>query len=163
MSNIFRFLTDDGLVGNASNQEITGAADIHWTGPPSGEIWDIYRILVNIRDSGSVNNDTFGALSALSNGCLLSVRRGGPTGTVTIDLLDGHTIKNNGDWSHYCYDMNISSISAGDKQVTARWTFTKGGKPIRLTGGLNEKLVIQTQDDTTGLVEFSIMAQGIKV
>lgn len=161
-SNIYRFLTDDGLVGDGTNQNITGAADVHWCGPPDGETWDIHRVIVNIRDVGTVNADTFGALTELTNGCKFEVRRG-EAQVKMLDLLDGQTIKNNGDWAHVCYDLDISAAAAGAKQVTVRWTFSKGGQPVRLVGGLQERLVFETQDDTTGLVEFSIMAQGVKV
>lgn len=163
MSSVYRYLTDDGLVGDGSNHDITGAADIHWTGPPAGEVWEIYRIIINIRDAGTVNADTFGALSALTNGCKLDVKRGGSSGTSTLDLLDGSTIKNNGDLARHCYDMDISTATAGDKAVTARWTFAKSGEPLKLVGNLNEVLVIQTQDATTNLTEFTVQAQGRKV
>ena len=161
-NNLFRFLTSDGLAGTGSNEDITGAADVHWTGPPDGEIWDIHRIIINVKDTGTVNADTFGALTALTNGCKLELRRG-EAQVKMLDFLDGTTIKNNGDWAHMCYDLNISAAAAGAKQVTCRWTFSKGGQPVRLVGGLQERLVFETQDDTTGLVEFSIMAQGVKV
>jgi hypothetical protein len=77
-------------------------------------------VRLNIRDVGTVNADTFGALSELTNGCKFEVRRGEAQVT-TLDLLDGQTIKNNGDWAHVCFDQNISAAAAGAKQVTARW------------------------------------------
>jgi hypothetical protein len=163
MSGVYRYLTSDGLAGSGSNHDITGAADVHWTGPPAGETWELHRIIINIRDAGTVNADTFGGLSALTNGCTLKVKRGGSGGNVTLDLLDGTTIKNNGDLARHAYDMNISAATAGDKAVTARWTFSKAGEPLKIVGNLNEVLVIETQDATTGLAEFTVMAHGRKV
>ena len=160
MSSIYRFLTSDGAVGTTSNYDLAGAADIHWTGPPAGETWEIHRIIINVEDTGTVNTGTFGALTALTNGCKVDVVRGS---TSVLDLLDGITIKNNGDWSHLCYDLTIGDNAAGTKQVTARWTFAKAGEPLKLVGNLDEKLQVQTQDDTTGLVHFTVMAQGRKV
>lgn len=161
-SPIYRYLTDDGLVGDGSNSDITGAADVHWIAPASDEIWDIYRIIINIRDSGTVNADTFGALSALTNGCTLKVMKGATGSVEKLDLLDGTTLKNNGDLARHCYDMDISTATAGDKAVTARWTFAKAGEPLTLNGGTGDRLVFTTQDDTTGLTEFTIMAHGVK-
>lgn len=162
MSLLFRYLTDDGLVGDGSNQDISGAADVHWIAPAADEIWDIARVIINIRDAGSVNADTFGALTALTNGCLFQVKSGATGAVVDLDLLDGTTIKNNGDLARHCYDMDIATATAGDKAVTARWTFEKNGKPLTLNGGRGERLVFTTQDVTTDLTEFTIMAQGVK-
>ena len=163
MASIYRFLTDDGLVGDGSNYNLTGAADVHWIQPPSDEDWAIERIIINIRDSGTVNADTFGALTALTNGCKVQVRDGAAGTVVKQDLLDGKTIKNNGDFAAFCYDMTISTATAGDKAVSVRWTFAKSGEPVILRGGRGERLVFETQDDTTGLVEFTVMAQGRKL
>jgi hypothetical protein len=165
MSSIYRFLTDDGLVGDGTNQEITGAADVHWIKPPDGEIWRIERLLIQLEDAGSVTWSTFGALSALTNGCKLEKLRGsagGSGGAVVTDLLDGTTIKTNGDFARYCYDVTSAAPGSGNDKITVRWTLSKSGQPLKLVGGLNEELRFTTQDDTTGLVGFTIMAQGWK-
>lgn len=162
-SPIYRYLTDDGLVGSGSNHDITGAADVHWIQPAADEVWEIHRIIINIRDAGTVNASTFGALGALTNGCKLQVLKGTASNIVKLDLLDGTTIKDNGDLARYCYDMTITSATAGDKLVSARWTFAKSGDPIKLVGSVGERLVFTTQDATTGLSEFTVMAQGRKV
>lgn len=158
-SPVYRFLTSDGLVGTASNTDITGAADVHWTAPPADETWEIARIIINLRDAGTVNADTFGGISALTNGCLVQVLTG-VNSVEKVDLLDGLTLKNNGDFARHCYDLNISSATSGDKAVTVRWTFSKSGAPVTLRGGTKDKLVFTTQDTTTGLSEFTVMAQG---
>jgi hypothetical protein len=138
-------------------------ADKYYVGPPSGQVWEIHRIIIDIRDAGTVNADTFGAISSLTTGCTLGVTNGGVDGTTTLDLTDGLTIKNNGNLGRYCYDFNISTATAGDKAVTARWTFNKSGAPIRLSGGLDQKLVFNVQDDLTNLSEMTVMAQGQRI
>jgi hypothetical protein len=163
VSPFFRFLTDDGLVGDGTNFNMNVAADKFYAGPASGETWDIERVIFDIQDGGTTTYATFGALAALTNGCKLDVYRGGITGSSKIDLLDGHVIKTNGDFGAFCYDVEVRAApGGGDDVVQVRWTFGKSGAPLKLNGGLGELLVFQTQDSLTGLSEFHAMIQGVR-
>jgi len=63
-------------------------------------------------------------------------------------------------WARYCYDFEVSTFGAGNENGHARWTFAKSGTVIRLDGDSNERLVIELEDDFTGLVEHCFQVQG---
>ena len=128
--------------------------------PPAGEVWNLWRALVYIQDSGAFRAEGYGAASStgLTNGLLLKVV--GTTGNEVLDLLDGHPIKRNAGWALYCYDADLKSWSVGDEMLVARWTFNNAGVPIVLSS--TEKLQMTVRDNLTGLVEQSIVIQGNK-
>jgi len=161
--NVFRYLTDDGLVGDGTNHlMVVGAADIFYAGPAAGKVWDIHRAIFLIEDATTMTASLFGGISALGNGCTLTKTVGGPTGAVVLDLLDGNPIKKNGDFGGFCYDVNWTAPGQGNDLLLCRWTFAKSGSPLQLVGAKTENLVFGVNDALTGLVDFSCMIQGIE-
>ena len=161
--NIFRYLTDDGLTTGERSMVVNGGTTPvpYYAGPAAGEVWDIHRMLVYIED-GSASASTYGGISALTNGLTLKTTTGGLTGATNIDVLDGHPIAKNSDWSGTCYDLNITSPGQGNSIVSVRWTFSKGGAPLTLVGHKSEKFVATINDAMAGLVEHHIMIQGVE-
>jgi len=166
MAIIMRFLTDDGLVGDGTNSTIisdgSSTAVPYYTGPPSGKIWEVHRIIVYIEDAGNATSSTYGVLSGLTNGFDLE-HRVGVAGTVVQDLLDGTSVKNNGNWGRYAYDIFYQSAGGGNSTISIRWTFSKTGVPLILRGHRSEKLVFTNNDALAGLVDHTVMLHAVEV
>jgi hypothetical protein len=165
---IFRYLTDDGLVADGTNDDmhVDGSSTTvpFYIGPPSGKYWDIHRMIIFIQDGGAGKVGDYGSITGgLTNGMTVHVHTGGIGGTDILDLLDGETIKTNGEWISICYDVTIAQPGAGDTYVGARWTFEKSGVPLRLSGHRNEVLIVDVNDNLTALVDHRAFIQGVEL
>lgn len=163
---LFEFLDTVGdgsgtknAVGDYSNQQFKIV-------PPAPTIYYIRRMIVNIVDTGNMNAGTYGVLSALSNGISINYVSNG----VTYDLTGEVTVKTNGDWGRYCYDVSISDLGAVTNYVTARWTFAKalGGlvegietpNALTLYGNNGDYFYANLNDDFAGITSHYFMVQG---
>ena len=163
MSTVYRFLTDDGLVSDGTNElVISASADKYYAGPSVGKYWHIERMIIYMEDGTAPKINEYGSTGALTNGCLLRTTRGGPDGVETLDLLGGIVVKTNGDWASLCYDIDLSIPGSGNGVVLVRWTFGRAGQPIVLDGARGDKIVLQTQDAMNALVSQRFMIQGVE-
>ncbi len=165
--NVFRYLTDDGLVADGTNQVVVSDGSSvnvpYYAGPDSGEYWHIERMIIYIEDGAASPKITeYGAATALSNGLRLYVTRGGPAGVETLDLMGGGTVKSNGDWASFCYDVQLSQPGSGNGVVSARWTFGHSGESIILSGARNDKLVLLNRDQLNVLVDHRFHIHGVE-
>jgi len=163
---VFRRLTDDGLVGDGTN----AAANVNgsvtpvpfYAGPATGKVWELERMVVEVRDSLPFNVENYGNVATLSNGITLQVKRGGVGGTEVLDLVDGSPIKSGVGWASHCYDYEYKDHGTGDNFFVVRWTFSKAGIPLKLDGFHNDVLVATINDDLTALVDHEFNIQGIQ-
>ena len=157
-----RHLTDTGVSGGTINfnGDYSSAQEIAYIQPPSGEIFQISRLFITIQDTGAFRAERYGALgAALTNG--ISLRVQDDSGTI-IDFADGHKIKTNAIWAHFCYDVDVKTWGVGDELLVARWTFSRYRQNIRLEGSDNERLEITLDDDMTGLVGHWFFVEGFE-
>lgn len=132
--------------------------------PTSTQDFRIERMMVHVQDTGAFAAEEYGAMTALTNGVQVRVR----TSTGTPGALDGIThdltgtlpVKTNAQWGRQCYDVRVDTWAAGDEFLSARWTFSKGGYPLRLDGTLGQYLEVHLQDSTTGLNEHNFYVNG---
>lgn len=118
----------------------------------------IERLLVLIVDNGVIGVSTYGALSELTNGIIIDVKRDNQS---IFDLCDGVPVKSNAAWQRLCFDVSINDKGAGnDGYIGVRWTFERAGYPVRLVAG--DKFVVTVQDDLSGLMEHRFMIQGFE-
>jgi hypothetical protein len=121
---------------------------------------DMTRIICEIRDNTGMDFETFGGLTALTNGVVIRVNNGDGT------FRNLYNFKSNGDIILQSFDHDFATnIGGGTRGFTARITWagqTKHGVAIRLDGavGTGEKLEIVIQDDLTGLTRMHWVAQG---
>jgi hypothetical protein len=160
---ISRFLSDDGTT--SGTKEILGdyseTADEFTVAPPSGQVFEIARIIVFVQDTGAFDAGDYGAISSgITNGITVAVRDA--SGTIT-DLCDGVPITNNAGWARTCYDAQSLAWGTGDNMLTARWTFAKARAVPVLDGSKGEYLSAMVNDDLSDLVSHTIMAQGRSV
>jgi len=160
---INRFLTDDGLEGDGTNQSANRNGSVtavpFYAGPRTG-VWEINRMLILIEDNAVIAADDYGGVSVLTNGVSIDVKEGGSGGTVLQDMTDGFTIKSNVHWAGLCYDMTEHTFGSGNNFIVVRWSFSRSGQPIILNSNRNENLVVTVNDDLTGLVEHNFLIQG---
>ncbi|MCW2309717.1 hypothetical protein [Rhodobium gokarnense] len=155
---LFRYLDtvgDGSGTKNAVGNYASPTQDFRIT-CPANEIYVISRMLVLLRDGGTLSADEYGNLSALTNGILVKVLDSGDS--ELIDLTDNVPIKSNLHWSRLCYDVTEHDWATGDNFVAVRWTFAASGAPILLTAG--ESLAVRLSDDFTGMVEQYFHVQG---
>ena len=117
---------------------------------------DYTRIIIHILGSSSMDDGKFGNLTALLRGCVFRKKNAGG------DYTNYFNVKTNGEIGELAYDkMYDDKAPAGVYGFSSRLTFggqSKVGVVLRLS--TNEELQLVVQDDLTGLVRFSITAEG---
>lgn len=159
-----RQLESPHLIGDSVEVAITNMAtqigtmatpEIYYVGPPAGEVWHITRILFELTHGTAGDLGLFGDQPALTNGVVLR------------SYIDGvyHVFtnwKDNSDMKVDMYDVEFDPRSGGGGSygTTGRGTFKKAGVVVRLDGDSGDELQVMVQDDLTGLVSFTMKAQG---
>jgi len=134
--------------------------------PGAGEIFQLRRLIIFIKDTGLLHADFYGVNVVLTNGITIKHTRDTPTGPLTTiwDITDGVPIMKNPHWKRLCHD-EIPSLygGGGDDSVTYRYTFDRDGKPLILNGDNNDQLIITLNDDFSALVEHCFRVGMIKL
>ena len=118
----------------------------------------IYRMLIYIEDNGTMNYDTYGSISALTNGIRVFYKQQPNGKKFYID--GGYAIQTNGNWAKICYDVDIKAIGSGNSHFAARWTFANAGTSIYLNVGGEIGVELNDDFNGTGLIEHKIVVQG---
>lgn len=126
-----------------------------------GEKLLVSRLMVHVVDGGSFDSGSYGNGITLSNGMQVFYRRNIDGTLVDFDVTDGFPIKTNVDWGRWCFDLALSEFGSGNESLNARWTLTKYGTPYGIILNEGERLGIRVNDDMTGLIEQSIIAEGL--
>lgn len=153
-------LTDTGIAAGTNNLigDYSSEATIFWVQPPAGVILDVYRLLIEIADTGSFDADSYGNGITLTNG--IQLRKQNDSGTM-YDFTAGGNVVTNANWGRYCYDHMLSDFGSGANYMHVRWTFARMGMPLRLNGDKNERLEVVLHDDFSGLVRHHYASQGV--
>ncbi len=158
---IRRFLDVDGD-GTGVNDAIgdysrMAEAEAFYIQPPAGTIYIIERMIVFVEDAGTFDSGSYGNGITLATGVVVRIQN--DSGTLH-DLTAGIAIKTNPQWGQCCYDAVVSKYGSGNESLSVRWTFAKGGYPLRLIGDNNERLEILLHDDFTDLVQHTFKIEG---
>lgn len=155
---IYKFLTQLG----SDNIQQTGSGEFFfYFRPTHGKRAYIERLIVHLEDTGSIDADGFGNGAALNRGLKIGVQRPSfGSDNWDFDLLDGQTIKTNGQWGGVCFDVDVRGWGTGDEVLAVRWTFGRSGQPLELDGGNDECVVVWFDEDLSGLNEHTMMVQG---
>ena len=117
----------------------------------------IYRLIIYLEDVGAFKSDRYGVDLVLTNGIHVRTHNGGDT--VHADLTAADPIMTNAQWGALCYDVSLDTFGTGNNgSLTVRWTLANAGAPVTLSAG--EYLAVDLEDDYTGLVKHTFMAQG---
>ena len=157
---VFKFLENEAgetaAIGEYQDAEL-GETDFFFQ-PEAGQIVDLHRMIVQVRDAGSPDSGKYGNDIDLTEGIRVLVLDS--EGGIILDLTDGHPIKTNAEWARKCFDSVPSSYGSGDAYVSVRWTFSKAGMPLTLSGDRGERLAVRLNDDYSGLKDHSFQVQG---
>jgi hypothetical protein len=116
----------------------------------------IVRLMFMVRDSGAFSADEFGNTTALTNGVNILYTEASGEQTSLTPL----PIKLNAGFGAYAYDVSLPSGTV-DQVLLSRWTFSKFmGSSAGLVLKPGDKLSADVADDFSGLLDFTICAQG---
>lgn len=127
--------------------------------PLTGQAGDLIRVVLRIESGSAMDYTKFGSLAALTNGCVLRVKR------ENGDFRNQVNFKTNGDFIEKAYD-NISQAKSGGGGFgfVSRLTYggqSKHGVTIRIDGDLGEEWQLVIQDDlSSGLTLLQMSAAG---
>jgi hypothetical protein len=124
--------------------------------PPSDKIYQLRRMNTEILAANFNSAALYGALT-LANGMRIYIEN---DSGIIKEYTNGFTIKRNHDWSLLAGVDSVISGGAGTDALNIRWTFPNGGSEMILNGANNERLVLEVQDDQTGLVDQLSQIQG---
>lgn len=159
---VFRFLdtNGDGSGTKNANGNYSVTPETFYIQPPAGEKFEIYRMILTIEDSGSIDASAYGNGITLTNGVEFAVYDGDDV--LKLDLLDGDPIITNGDWARIMYDINITNFGVGNQYLNGRFTIRNAGAALLLDGKLGDRLEIKLNDDFSGLVKHYFFVEGYK-
>lgn len=155
---IGRFLdtNGNGTGTKNANGNYSGAEEIFYIQPPSGQKYKIGSLVISIVDNGAYGYDNYGAMNALTNGIIFRVRNG--AGTVLLDITDGIPIKKNAGFTRI-----TSEFYTPKDHIFIRINFVDSfGSSITLDGDNGEKLEAVLNDNFTGVIEHYFYAAGSK-
>lgn len=163
---LFRHLTDDGLVCDGTNQDMTvdgssTAVPFHIT-VPAGERYYIGRLIFSLMDGGTWNPVNFSGLGApLTNGITLKVMEGT---TEILDLLDNLPWKTTHQMlqaaTRFLEDPYAGGILDDAVLITIDF-FVLIGDSLFLEEGQRLELIVS--DNLTGISAFNCRVYGQKV
>lgn len=147
-----------GLIAQNVNGSITPVKFL--IKPPSTHKYILKRMNVHAIDANFNNALNYGTISTLANGIRVYIEN--DIGIVK-EYTSNFKIKHTHDWALLAGTDSITEGSAGADPLTVRWTFARGCSDIVLDGSKNERLVVEIQDDLSGLDEQSSVVQGCRI
>lgn len=155
------YSTSDTMNRGSIDMQVDGSTTpvVFAVTPLSHQSGDITRVIFTIESTSAMDYTTFGSIAALTNGCVLRVKRSNG------DYRNIVTFKSNGDYIEHSFDnLFQEKVGGGGYGFVGRSSFggqSNRGVVIRLDGALNESLELVVQDDlSTGLTKLNMVAQG---
>lgn len=161
--------TGDGSGNYSANDDYDAdPREFKVTAQPGEHIF-VTRMIVSVEDTGTFDSGGYGNGSVLAEGIEVYVKN--PAGEIayylTMDGASPHPVKSNGEWSHYCFDIQLHSFGSGNQHLAVRWTFAhqtdvniRGERDagVELLPGWS--IVVLCQDSMTHLVDHHFLMQG---
>ena len=117
----------------------------------------ISRLIVYIEDVGNFQSGKYGTDIVLTEGIHVMVHNADDS--MAADLTAAQPIITNAQWGALCYDVTVDKFGTGNNNsLIVRWTFSNAGAPVTLSQG--QYLAVDLNDDFSGLVKHTFMAQG---
>lgn len=124
---------------------------------PSGKtVHVIDKIIISIEDDAPIDADGFGGIVALTNGCLLKIKRGGSETVNLLDLFDGVPLKSHGELAALDHFTTRDTLTG----CIVRGMLDLKKSPIRLDGDLGEFLSFETKDNLSSLTKLYVRVGG---
>ena len=152
----FDYLSN-GSTTNAIGNYAAGVERFKITCKQGSQKLHISRLIVYIEDVGNFQSGKYGTDLVLSEGVHVMVHDAADA--MLADLTAAQSIITNAQWGALCYDVTVDKFGTGNNNsLLARWTFSNAGAPVTLSAG--EYLAVDLNDDFSGLVKHTFMAQG---
>ncbi len=159
MTNFYRFADTVGDGSGTINAIGTyaAAAEEFILSPPSGQVYEVARMLVTLQDTGALDAEEYGNGITLTKGVVITGQSKGQA----IEITDPNLlVTTNALWGAYCYDVDAKTWGTGDELLLVRWTFSKAGSPIVLDSRAGDFIKITLNDDYDDLVGHYFHFQG---
>lgn len=126
-----------------------------------GHVALLYRQIVHLTDTGSIDSGGFGNGMSLTNG--IEIGRWSFTANDWLGprLTEQLPITTNTLWAGYGFDLDHNKWGLGDESLTSRFSFFKDGGPILI--GDNCGWAVEINDDLTSLSSFHIRIGFLEV
>lgn len=119
----------------------------------------IHHMTIFIQDTGTMDTNGYGNKLAITNGITIDVED--ENGNIQLEVMEGHNVKQNAEWANYAESITHYSFGAGDEVLVAHMEFlAQWGAPLELNRG--QRLVINLNDDFTGLNQHEFHAMGVR-
>jgi len=156
--NLYQFLDTDGDESGTINAvgDYSSEAEDFFIQPPSGYIYEISRLIVNIQSDSVIASGKYGSVAALTNGVKAIVSLDGVETQINKEAIKSHD-----DWAGICHDsVALNYGASAGKSVSVRWSFFKSGANIWLRD--TDKFIMRLNDDLQGLSKHRFFVNGIK-
>jgi hypothetical protein len=157
---VYQGLSANGLAGGSTSLKVDGSGTpvVRKIIPQFGSL-AIARLTVFIQATGSILAANFGPIAQLATGCLFAKHlQAGDA--VTMDLLDGEVIKDNGDFAMNGFDLTLEDFGSGDDYIVAEFGFDlKAGGPLIVNN--DEYFAMTVQDDLTSITDGRAWVSGL--
>jgi hypothetical protein len=158
---IFGFLTDDGLVGDGTNQIINVDADPvaipFWYLGAAGYDTKLTSLIWYIEDNVAFDLGKLGGIAAIATGILLRVKNA--AGTITKDLLDGLSIKKNSDLVALSSPANWQYLAPAAGNMCLIISQNLGELDLKA----GEKLELYLNSDIIAITRFQVAVRGYRI
>lgn len=155
------YLSGSTLVISNKNMNVVGTAAtprVFSILPGPAQSGDITRMILNILDGSAMDFSTFGGIGALTNGCVLRVKK------EDGDFINLFNWKTNGEFIIRSFDHSFQTKTGGGlHSFAARSTWagqSKRGVSVRIDGERGEEIQLLIRDDLSALSFMSVVAQG---
>lgn len=166
-----QYLTDTGISSGSNDMIVASATNFYVSASQTVDIF-IKRLSWRLGDTGTINLSTFGALSALTNGCDLTYRTN-ELGEVTLAsalktnlslVRLGHDTAPVGTGAD-AFLLDVQGGGAEDTYLPVLDIVNTFGLPwgLRLRKGSLDKVVFKVKDNLTGLITFNCIATGVQL
>lgn len=139
-----------------ANGDYSGGEVEYSAAPPAGVDFIIDFFKINILVPNGSDSGRYGNNLVLTNGLNLT----GYRGDTKIGDLNPVPIKTNSDWQMICQERSRDAWGSGVEYLSYTWNLAANGGSIKLSGDLQDKIVVRLQDDLQGLSGHYFYIQG---
>lgn len=157
----FLDLNGDGTGSKQVTLDHSGAPVQYYLEPSGSQKFYVQRLIVSVYDTVGMALEKYGNLTVLTNGLLLEKRAGATI--VEHDLLDGVPVKDNLSWSAVAHEAALLQWGTTNECLRVVLNFDDMGADLELLASNSERLTLVAEDDFTGLLGHTFMAQGYVV
>lgn len=123
--------------------------------PAPGETFQINRVIISMTIAANNPNSGYGgSTSELTNGLQMKVITGAAGGSTVWDITNGVPIKANHDWKNLMHDEIPSTYGTAQSDLSWRYTFSKDGRAVELSGDQGDELQLIINDDMTAVTNL---------